>query len=247
MISDHKNKSWYVDWFNSHYYHILYRDRDDYEARVFIDNLIRLLNIPPHSKILDLACGKGRHAVYMNQKGFDVTGLDLSAKSIAHALRFENPKMEFFVHDMRQPFRINYYDYVFNLFSSFGYFEKEKDNFDTIKYAVKALKKNGILVLDFMNSNFVISNLIEEEVKTIDNIDFKIKRFIENDFIIKQIDFTDNGKNFSFREKVKALALKDFENYFHSAGLKIIHLLGDYQLNIFDKNNSERLILIAKK
>jgi SAM-dependent methyltransferase len=96
--------SWFEDWFNTPYYHILYKDRDYKEAENFISNLTKELKLPTHSSIIDLACGKGRHSVFLNQLGFEVLGVDLSEESILHNKQFENsasPKLEFKVHDMR--------------------------------------------------------------------------------------------------------------------------------------------------
>ena len=79
-------KDWFKDWFNSPYYHLLYKNRDDNEARSFMDVLLQKLNMKEGSCILDLACGKGRHSKYLNEKGFDVTGVDLAKESICCAL-----------------------------------------------------------------------------------------------------------------------------------------------------------------
>ena len=125
-------KQWYASWFDTPYYHILSKDRDYTEAQGFMDNLTNYLNIPEGGKILDLACGKGRHSVYLNSLGYDVTGVDLSEKSINHAKQFENETLKFNVHDMSKPYP-DTFDAVFNLFTSFGYFEDENCNLETIK------------------------------------------------------------------------------------------------------------------
>ncbi|HRN98840.1 MAG TPA: methyltransferase domain-containing protein, partial [Flavobacterium sp.] len=126
------DSQWYASWFDTPYYHILYKDRDYHEAQLFMDNLTGYLNLPEKAKILDLACGKGRHSVYLNQLGFDVTGADLSANSIAQASQHQNPTLHFKVHDMREPFEEKF-DAVFNLFTSFGYFDDDNDNLRTLK------------------------------------------------------------------------------------------------------------------
>jgi cyclopropane fatty-acyl-phospholipid synthase-like methyltransferase len=95
---------WYASWFNTPYYHILYKDRDYSEAQAFMDTLTRYLNLPENGSILDLACGRGRHAVYLNKLGFRVIGVDLSEQSIAHARQFENESLKFEVHDMTIPY-----------------------------------------------------------------------------------------------------------------------------------------------
>ena len=114
-------KQWYASWFDTPYYHILYKDRDNSEAQGFMDNLTNYLNIPEGGKILDLACGKGRHSVYLNTLGYDVSGVDLSEQSIAHASQSANDRLHFYVHDMRRKFRSNYYNFIFVLLFIFNY------------------------------------------------------------------------------------------------------------------------------
>jgi len=236
-------KDWYSSWFDTPFYHILYKHRDDKEAHAFMENLTSYLNITENSSILDLACGKGRHAVYLNSIGYDVTGIDLSEKSIAFAKQFENNTLHFEVHDMRNAFT-NRFNAVFNLFTSFGFFEDDRDDLKTIK-AIKAnLKDNGIGVIDFLNADFVVNNLVKENTKTIDGIDFHLKRYVENGFIIKDISFISDGKPYHYQELVKALTLEDFEKMFAEANIQLLDVFGDYKLNKFNKHSSERLIMI---
>ncbi len=236
-------KDWFTSWFDTPFYHILYKNRDDQEAQSFMETLTSYLNIPQDSEILDLGCGKGRHAVYLNNIGYDVTGVDLSPQSIAFAQQFENSTLHFDVHDMSKPYS-QQFNAVFNLFTSFGFFEDNNDNLNTIK-AIKAdLKPNGIGVIDFMNVNHVVNNLIPEDVKTIDGIDFHLKRFVEDNFIIKDISFNFEKKQHNYIERVKAITIDDFKVMFEKANVQLLDIFGDYQLNKFDRNNSERLIMI---
>lgn len=237
--------NWFASWFDTPYYHILYKDRDHAEAQHFMDNLTHYLNLPEDAKILDLACGKGRHSLYLNQLGYDVTGADLSENSIAAASEFANDKLHFKVHDMREPFEEKF-DAVFNLFTSFGYFESDDDNLTTLKAIKESLTEYGFAVIDFMNVNYVINNLVPEEVKTVEGIDFHIKRYVKDNHIFKEIDFEDKGQKFHFTEKVKALTLDDFEQMMEEAGIFLLDVFGDYKLRKFFKNDSERLIMIFK-
>jgi SAM-dependent methyltransferase len=239
--------SWFESWFDSPYYHILYQHRNAREAEHFLDNLLGFLKPNPGASMLDLGCGKGRHSVYLNEKGFQVTGVDLSEQSIKYCMQFENETLSFFLHDMRKIFRINDFDYVFNLFTSFGYFEKEADNYAAIKNAALALKANGILVIDFLNSDYVVRNLVKEEEVNLEGISFNISKKVEQGYLIKEIRFMDSGIDYHFTEKVQALHKEDFEKYFASAGLKIKSAHGNYDLKQFDPVNSPRLILIASK
>ena len=237
--------TWFTSWFDTPYYHILYKDRDDTEAQDFMDTLTDYLNIPEGGNILDLACGRGRHAVYLNSLGFDVTGADLSENSIDYAKQFENDTLHFDVHDMCMPFN-KPFDAIFNLFTSFGYFDKDVDNLNTVK-AIKAdLNDAGFGVIDFMNSEFVIDNLVPEEVKTVDGIDFNLKRYVAEGYIVKDISFTADGKDYKFQERVRAFTLADSEAIFEQAGVYLLDVFGDYKLRKFNANFSERLVMIFK-
>ena len=239
--------SWFINWFDSPYYHMLYKDRDEKEAQVFIDNLVTHLQIPKKSAILDIACGKGRHCIYFNKKDMHVEGIDLSLNSIDNAKKDENATLQFTVHDMRKVFKKNTFDIVTNLFTSFGYFEKTEDEQKTINAMALNLMQDGILIIDFMNSKKVIRKLVNFEKKKVDGITFRISRSIDRNYIIKDIVFSNNGENHQFQEKVKALTLTDFSSLISNAGLKIIDTFGNYRLEDFNALTSERLIIICKK
>ncbi|MGO3708063.1 MAG: class I SAM-dependent methyltransferase [Mesonia hippocampi] len=234
---------WYASWFDTEFYHILYKDRDYREAKLFMGNLIDYLDLDKNAHILDLACGKGRHSIYLNQLGFPVTGVDLSKNSIQAAQKYATETLQFKVHDMTQTLPTKF-DAVFNLFTSFGYFDKEEDNLNTLKAIKQELKPGAKAVIDFMNVDYVAKNLVPKEIKTVEGIDFHIKRWIEDGFIKKNIQFTVNQKKYNFTERVKMLSLKDFQNYFDQVGISLIDCFGNYQLQKFDQQQHQRLILI---
>lgn len=240
-----QNQNWYASWFNTPYYHILYKDRDYAEAGLFMDNITAYLNLPEEAKILDLACGMGRHSLYLNRLGYEVTGADLSPKSIAAASAYANDTLHFTVHDMREPFEEKF-DAIFNLFTSFGYFESDDDNLTTLRAMRDSLKDDGFAVIDFMNVEKVIANLVAAEVKTVDGIDFNIRRYVEDDHIFKEICFEDGEESYLFVEKVKALTLSDFSDLMEEAGIFLLDIFGDYKLRKFHPRESDRLILVFK-
>jgi len=233
-----------MDWFDSDYYHILYKHRDYNEARNFIDNIIEYLDLKKGSKILDLACGIGRHSTYLDKLGFKVIGTDNSTNNIKKAKASQNISLSFLQMEMIDDTN-NKFDGIFNLFTSFGYVNHDY-NLKTIKNIERQLIGNGTVVIDFMNTLFVKKNLVIEETKVIDELSFKIKRRSDGKHIYKEIRFNDK-KDYFFQEKVMDLSLKDFENYLKRHNLKIIKTFGDYNLNEFDIENSERLIMIIKK
>lgn len=236
-------REWFTEWFDSPYYHLLYKHRDDNEAEVFMDNLVSYLGVKPDENILDLPCGKGRHSIYLNKKGFDVTGADLSENSINLASSFSNEKLHFKIQDMRAPLE-GKFDYILNLFTSFGYFESDEENINVLKNMKKALKEGGRLVIDFMNTPRIINNLVDSEVKVIGGISFTIRKFIREDTIIKEISFEAESKNFRFEEQVKALTDLDFFRHFNQAGLQMVQMFGNYDLDEYNSLTSERMIFV---
>lgn len=239
--------NWIEEWFGSEYYSILYKHRDNEEAKLLIDNLISYLKISPESRVLDCGCGRGRHSIYLSEKGFEVTGIDLSEKNIESVKKTETKNLTFYTHDIRNLFRINYYDVILNLFTSFGYFEKDVENNKAIKSMASSLKRDGLLVLDYMNAKRGIQNLVPETTFTCNNIEFNIKRFTSKNFIVKEIQVTDNGKKYFYTEKVRSFDTAELQKLFEMNKFKVVHLFGDYQLNPFVEKKSERLILIGRK
>lgn len=238
---------WFKAWFNTPYYHTLYKNRDNSEAKAFIENIIDYLHLEKGAKVMDLACGKGRHSITLNENGLDVIGLDLSDESIAYAKQFENDKLAFDVHDMREIYKADYFDVIFNLFTSFGYFDDENDNFRVFDAVKKQLKANGTFVFDYLNAEKIVANLIPYEEKEIDGIIFKISKSItENQFIKKEIDFYADGQDWHFEEYVKVLYKKDFEQLIKQTDFKTKAVFGNYKLESFDAENSDRLILILE-
>ncbi len=236
---------WFTSWFNTSYYHILYKHRNNDDAQIFMQNITQLLQLPTTAHIADLPCGKGRHSVYLNSLGYKVTGGDLSENSIEYAKQFENENLHFEVWDMRKPLE-NKYNSVFNLFTSFGYFEADSEDITVLESMKVGLKKDGYLVLDFLNVEKLKTSLVAKEIKTIDGITFNIQREIKDGFILKHISFFADGKQHNYTEQVKYLDLEKFTEYFKTVGLKIKYTFGNYKLKDFDPKTSDRLILVAQ-
>ena len=248
------DKDWFETWFDSPYYHILYKNRDDREATQFIEKLIAYISPRNDAKILDLACGRGRHSLVLNQLGYDVVGVDLAPSSIDFAKqsiqRIEGKSkatINFDVHDMREIYRPKHFDLVFNLFTSFGYFNDNNDNLRVLNSVASSLKSYGIFVLDFMNCNKVGKDLSPAELKQIDGIDFNISRRIVDNHILKSIQFTDNGREFNYEEKVSALKYEDLQKLFKQSELNISQTFGNYSLEPYEPASSDRLIIVAIK
>lgn len=242
-------ENWFIDWFNSSYYHLLYKNRDENEAAAFIKNLVRELNPNPSSKIIDIACGKGRHAQWLADFGFDVTGIDISINSIQEAAKHEKDNLHFFTHDMRLPFWINYFDYAFNFFTSFGYFKSQRENQNAVKSIAASLVTGGYFLIDYMNAGYAESNIVHSEQQIIDGICFSITRWYDEKKIYKKILIEDPSVSnpMGFIEEVQKFSLVDFEKLLMNHGLVIQKTYGDYNFSVYDERISPRLIILARK
>lgn len=246
MSTSHKI-DWCSNWFNTDYYHLLYAHRNHDEAELFIKNLISDLKIPEEANVLDIACGKGRHARTLFKYNLNVWGIDIAPNNIAEAKRNSHPAITFEVFDMRKTYKKNYFDYAFNLFTSFGYFETEQENEATIQSISENLKKNGLLILDFLNAAFVKKTLKKNEQIIKNNVEFNITRKISKNRIIKTIQINDHDQQYLFKENVRLYTLDELTAILKKFDLSVIKTFGDYHLNLLNDTNSPRVILIAQK
>ena len=245
-MQERQQNEWFATWFDSPYYHVLYDNRNEVEAQRFIERLCAHLGLVDGTRVLDLACGSGRHARVLHALGFNVTGADLSPNNIQLARDHAPDGLTFILHDMRDPLP-DTYDVVMNLFTSFGYFDTISDNAKALESVHAALSPDGLLVIDFMNADKVIRELKTRQELRKSNILFHIKKEVVNGRIVKTIAFEADGHSYFFQEKVQALDLVDFQQLLGNAGFSIQAVYGNYQLEPFNELNSERLILICKK
>lgn len=242
-------QQWFKDWFNTPYYHQLYFKRDEKEAAAFIDALIAYLQPPPGSRMLDVACGKGRHSIQLAQKGFDVTGIDLSEDSIAEAKQSEQDNLQFFQHDMRLPFWMNYFDYAFNFFTSFGYFRTRREHDNAIRTIAQSMKPGGTLVMDYLNVHYAEDHLVHQLEKEIDGVNYYITKWFDETHFYKKIVVEDEALDapLEYTEKVAKFSLGDFTEMFAYQGLQLQEVFGDYAFGHYDVRKSPRMVMRARK
>lgn len=240
---------WFEGWFDSPYYHILYRNRSGDEANGFVETIVKQLEMNPGDTLLDLACGKGRHAVAFAQSGLDVTGVDLSKESIQYAKQFEHEKLHFFVHDMRHLFRSACYNYVCNLFTSFGYFKSTDDNALAAQSIAEALKSDGKFLIDFVNRTHAVQNIELNSSERIlsEKVEFNIARSYTDHHYIKDIYITDGENKLHFQERVQSFTSAHMKEIFQTAGLTFVAQYGNYEMEMYDEEKSPRMIMIFKK
>jgi SAM-dependent methyltransferase len=242
-------REWYKDWFNSSYYHKLYFERDEREAEDFIRRLIDHLQPARGSRMLDVACGKGRHSRFLAAMGHDVTGIDISPESIAFANRSTTDNLQFFVHDMRLPFWVNYFDFAFNFFTSFGYFPTRREHDDAMRTIATSVKPGGILLFDYLNVHYTEERLVHNEERAVGDTRYEIHRWHDESFFFKKIIVTDPSLTAPIEhvEKVAKFSLGDFTDMLSFQKVQVKEVFGDYALNPYDVRKTPRMIVVAER
>ena len=242
-------KAWFTQWFNSSHYHHLYSHRDEKEAEDFIHRLVEYLRPNIGAKMLDIGCGRGRHSKTLADMGYEVTGVDVAPDNIEYALGYQHDKLHFQVHDMRKLLCVRCYDFVFNFFTSFGFFNTDREHHNALHTMATALKKDGVLVMDYLNAVKTTATLVPKEVKIVNETKYEVERWMNDRYFFKKITITDKElkEPLSFTEQVYRFTKEDLVALLQEQGLEIAAMFGNYQLEPFDANSSSRLIVVAKQ
>ena len=224
---------WFEQWFGEEY-HALYPHRDDEDARRAVA-LIR--DVAPWGRgggdrILDLACGPGRHAAELERLGGQVIGFDLSRAMLRRAR--ERTHATLVRGDMRAlPFRPGSFALAVNLFTSFGYFLEDAEHGLVVRQVAAALAPGGHFVLDYLNAEQVRHTLQRgEQAKARTSgerrTDVRVTRRIGADgrFVIKEIELRDEGRR--FQERVRLYGADELAALLTDAGLRVVARFGDY-------------------
>jgi SAM-dependent methyltransferase len=235
---------WFERWFENTYLE-MYPHRDEKDAAdavALIAAKIPLENI----RVLDLACGSGRHSDLIRRSAGDAVGLDLSMPLLRRARECYTPAIPLVRGDMRcLPFANASFELVVNLFTSFGYFESDAENELVLQEVARVLKKRGRFVLDFLNASQVRDTLVKREEQTLGGRRVAIDRRISDDgrFVFKKMDLVDEDRHFV--ERVRLFSASELERLLINAGFSVQERFGDYDGNEFTAE-SPRVLLFSE-
>lgn len=241
---------WFKDWFNSADYLKVYRHRNQTEAEALVNLILNNIRLDNNAKVLDMACGSGRHSILLAKKGLDVTAVDLSKNLLSVAKQLaEKDKLNInFINSDLRNFRTSVqFDLIVNLFTSFGYFDDDLENFGLLKTAFDHLKKNGYFILDYFNTSFIQKNLVPESYDNLDSATIIQKRKIEGLRLNKEIIIKNNSQSDNYFESVRMYTQDELITQLNKIGFDIKKTFGDFQGNEFNENLSTRIIIIAQK
>jgi len=241
---------WFEDWFNTDEYLNVYRHRNEAEARQLINLILKTIDFAPGSTALDMACGAGRHSILLAKEGFNVTAVDLSANLLnvaKHAASEAGVNVNFIRSDLRNFATDVKFDLVVNLFTSFGYFEDDEENFRIFKNVYKYLKPTSYFVMDYLNRYYVEQHLVNRSVDKIPGGEIIQERSINEKRVIKKITISKNGQEQHFLESVRMYTPNYLTRELKKIGFDIIKSFGDFNGNAFNAETSQRIIIIARK
>ncbi len=247
--SDAASEPWYEKWFDRSEYELVYRQRDEQEAVQCVDLIEEAAQPEPGSEILDMGCGRGRHARVLAKRGYRVTGVDLSRESLRKARKLSEEQgldITFQHGDMRDHVCDACVDGAVNLFTAFGYFDDDEEHVQALRVIADALRDNGWFVQDFLNAAYAKATLVPHDVKTVRGITISQRRWVEDGRINKKIQLVREGRTQTFHESVRLFSRVDFERLYDRVGLEVESSYGHYDGRPY-RPDSPRLILVSRK
>lgn len=251
--------AWYREWFGADYLD-LYAHRDAAEAERHVDFVMQHLDPSGHApsgegpsgpgtappRVLDLACGSGRHSAALRRRGLRTFGVDLSLVLLAHP-----PRIAAAQGDMRRlPFRGESFDWVLNFFTSFGYFERERENFEVLEEIVRVLRPSGRFLIDFLNRDHALRDLRARETRQIAGRRVDIERWYDEASrrINKRMRLVgDGGGVRTYLESVRAYGHDEVTIGLRWAGLETEAVYGSFAGEPYARDTSERLIIVGHR
>jgi len=238
-VNLHSEANWFEDWFDEDYLK-LYSNRDEGEAEVAVKTALHIVPDLAHGRILDLGCGTGRHLSVLRQVNQGAFGIDLSRTMLRHAKT--NLSGSLIRADMRYlPIVDSALDGVCLWFTPFGYFCQE-ENAALLQNLARIIKPDGVLLIDFFNSNYALSAFETEEKIEIDGALIQINRIVNKDRLDKRIKITRGGHERIITESVQLYSPEELESLICDSGFQLVKRWGNYQGDEFDSNKSRRFI-----
>jgi len=243
-------KEWFKEWFNSEEYLNVYRHRDEEDAEKLLNLILNETRLPDKANILDAACGAGRHSIFLSSKGFNVVGFDLSKTLLFRAKKDASEKninLNLICADIRRIYFKRKFDLILNLFTSFGYFNSDEENFSFVENIFGSMNSGSAYVFDYFNKEFLLNNLVDESIKVIGDRQITERRKFEGERIVKEIDINSNGNINSYFESVRLYDAEFIIDMFEKTGFRTGQIFGDYDGHSFEKAISPRLIIFFYK
>jgi SAM-dependent methyltransferase len=241
-------KAWYEEAFGD-LYPVLYAHRDEEEAGA-IARLVASRRPLGALRLLDVATGSGRVARALTSAGASVVGLDLSQHLLDEARR-RRPAVQLVRADMRNiPLRDASFDGALLIFTSFGYFATDGENFRVLDEMARTLRPGGFLMLDLPNGAWIRRNLVPRSERAAGRLRIvEERRFEKNgERLVKNVTVSDPGEGWTrrWKEDVRVYEPARIRDELGRRALVGRVLWGDYDGAAFDEERP-RMIVWAER
>ncbi len=247
-----RGKQWFEEIFDEDYLRTLphLTPRQTEREVAFIQEALEL---PPNSRVLDVGCGYGRHAMEMASRGHRPVGIDLSLPLLiraADAARRVGVNVDFVHGDMREMTFENEFDAAYCFFTTFGYFDDDT-NRKVAAGICRALKPGGRFVLDLINRDYLIGDLPTriwwqgDGCVVLEEVDFNY--FTSRLQVQRQIILED-GRQLEHEISIRAYSLHEIGKVLHHAGFRVLEVSGGLPLRgRYFGSDSRQLLVVAEK
>ena len=217
-----------------------------------IEGLREMVSLPPDARVLDVACGWGRHSIALARAGFAVTGLDLSETLLKRARRRAEAAgvgVEWVRGDMRELPWTDRFDAVLSLYSSLGYFLSDEEDLRVLRAARNALRPGGFFVLETMHRDHAVGGYAERDWWETEG---GATVWVEREFdAVEGISrewtrWSKAGKTGEKYHELRIRSATEWDRLLREAGLVPVDWWGDWELAPF-VHTSPDLIVIARK
>jgi SAM-dependent methyltransferase len=233
---------WFEEWFGEDYLR-LYPHRDDADAERAVALIGRTVGLQRGWRVLDVACGAGRHAKAFMNAGASYFGLDLSATLLRLARQVTDAPL--IRADMRRlPIRPASMDLTVNLFTSFGYFDHDAEHTIALEEMISTVRRGGWFVIDFLNPAVVRRRLVPEETLSLPGEIVRVTRSVSPDgrYVCKSIR-APQGRH--YMERVRLFEPDQISGMLEAAGVHVRHRFGDYDASPLTAE-ADRTILVGQ-
>jgi len=241
-------KRWFEDFFGPDY--LIRYIHPETDAQV--EEIDKILHLRKGSRILDVACGAGRHTIGLAKRGYRVTGFDLSRALLAEArkaARRAQAKATFVQGDMRRLGYRNAFDAAISMFTSFGYFDRPEEDRLVLRGIARALRPRGKFLMELFNRDSLVATLPNQSWQARDDgavvLEDASFDLLRGRFETRQIVIDRKGTR-EFTASVRAYTLAELKEMLDSVGLFVHRALGGLDLSPYSAR-SRRLVLYALK
>ncbi len=241
--------NWFEEWFDENYLEV-YAHRNTEDARQQVKIILKIIPLNQEDAVLDVGCGVGRYVKLFHEKNYSITGIDLSEKLIKLG-KEKNPALDLQTANAINFLKEEHYKLILSLFTSWGYYEEDNDNFLILKNIYHNLKPGGFFWLDYVNPYLLKKIKNQEKNIFISKNNKKVTelKYLKGNRVIKEIEIASLSSSTKrhYLESLRIYALPELHDFFKKLDFTILKVMGNYNGDLYQEEKSPRVIFLLQK